>query len=146
MSTVNIYLNFDGNCEEAFLFYRSVIGGEFNYVGRFGEMPPQEGMPPMPQSMADKIMHISLPVSKETMLMGSDTGDQWSPNFSKGNNFSIYLAAESRSDADRLFAGLSEGGKITMPLSDTFWGDYFGSFEDKFGVNWMVSHSAEQVG
>ena len=146
MSTVNIYLNFDGNCEEAFLFYRSVIGGEFNYVGRFGEMPPQEGMPPMPQSMADKIMHISLPVSKETMLMGSDTGDQWSPNFSKGNNFSIYLAAESRSDADRLFAGLSEGGKITMPLSDTFWGDYFGSFEDKFGVNWMVSHSAEQAG
>lgn len=146
MSTVNIYLNFDGNCEEAFLFYRSVIGGEFNYVGRFAEMPPQEGMPPMPQSMADKIMHISLPVSKETMLMGSDTGDQWSPNFSKGNNFSIYLAAESRSEADRLFAGLSEGGKITMPLSDTFWGDYFGSFEDKFGVNWMVSHSAEQAG
>ena len=146
MSTVNIYLNFDGNCEEAFLFYRSVIGGEFNYVGRFGEMPPQEGTPPLPASMADKIMHISLPVSKETILMGSDTGDQWSPSFSKGNNFSIYLAAESRSDADRLFAGLSEGGKITMPLSDTFWGDYFGSFEDKFGVNWMVSHSAEQAG
>ncbi len=146
MRTANIYLNFDGNCEEAFLFYRSVIGGEFNYVGRFGEMPPQEGMPPMPQSMADKIMHISLPVSKETILMGSDTGDQWSPNFSKGNNFSIYLAAESRADADRLFAGLSEGGKITMPLSDTFWGDYFGSFEDKFGVNWMVSHSSEQAG
>lgn len=146
MRTANIYLNFDGNCEEAFLFYRSVIGGEFNYVGRFGEMPPQEGMPPMPQSMADKIMHISLPVSKETILMGSDTGDQWSPNFTKGNNFSIYLAAESRADADRLFAGLSEGGKITMPLSDTFWGDYFGSFEDKFGVNWMVSHSSEQAG
>ncbi len=146
MRTANIYLNFDGNCEEAFLFYRSVIGGEFNYVGRFGEMPPQEGMPPMPQSMADKIMHISLPVSKETILMGSDTGDQWSPNFSKGNNFSIYLAAESRADADRLFAGLSEGGKVTMPLSDTFWGDYFGSFEDKFGVNWMVSHSSEQAG
>lgn len=146
MRTANIYLNFDGNCEEAFLFYRSVIGGEFNYVGRFGEMPPQEGMPPMPQSMADKIMHISLPVSKETILMGSDTGDQWSPNFTKGNNFSIYLAAESRADADRLFAGLSEGGKVTMPLSDTFWGDYFGSFEDKFGVNWMVSHSSEQAG
>ena len=146
MSKVNIYLNFDGNCEEAFLFYRSVIGGEFNYVGRFGEMPPQEGTPPLPASMADKIMHISLPVSKETILMGSDTGDQWSPSFSKGNNFSIYLAAESRSDADRLFAGLSEGGKITMPLSDTFWGDYFGSFEDKYGVNWMVSHASEQAG
>ncbi len=79
MTTVNIYLNFNGNCFEAFNFYKSVLGGEFTYVGRFRDMPPQEGMPPLPKEMEDMIMHISLPVSKETRLMGSDTGGEWAP-------------------------------------------------------------------
>lgn len=141
MASVNVYLNFNGNCEEAFNFYKSVLGGEFTYVGRFKDMPPQEGMPPMPAEMGNKIMHVSLPISKETSLMGSDTGGEWAPGFVKGNNFSISINADSKEEADRLFAGLSNGGKVTMPLANTFWGDYFGMWEDKFGVNWMVSYN-----
>ena len=91
MTTVNVYLNFNGNCEDAFNFYKSVFGGEFPYVGRFKDMPPQEGMPPLPKEMEDKIMHVSLPISKETMLMGSDTGGEWAPSFVQGNNFSISI-------------------------------------------------------
>lgn len=143
MTCVNIYLNFNGNCEEAFNFYRSVLGGEFSYVGRFGEMPRQEGLPPMPAEMNDKIMHIGLPVSKETALMGSDTGGEWAPNFKQGNNFSVSVSTDSKAEADRLFNGLSAGGKVTMPMNQTFWGSYFGMFTDKFGINWMVSFDTQ---
>jgi PhnB protein len=127
MSTVNVYLNFNGNCEEAFNFYKSVLGGEFPYIGRFKDMPPQEGMPPLSKDMENKIMHVSLPVSKETMLMGSDTGGEWAPSFVQGNNFSICISPDSQQEADRIFNELSKGGKVTMPMSNTFWGDYFGS-------------------
>jgi len=139
MAVVNVYLTFMGNCKEAFNFYRSIFGGDFPYVGKFKDMPPQEGMPPMSEEMGEKIMHISLPISKETSIMGSDTGGEWAPNFTQGNNFSISINAESKEEADRLFNGLAEGGKITMPLSNVFWGDYFGMLEDKFGINWMMS-------
>lgn len=144
MTTVNIYLNFNGNCEEAFNFYRSVLGGEFPYIGRFKDMPPQEGMPPLPKEMEDKIMHVSLPVSKETSLMGSDTGGEWASTFQQGNNFSISISTDSKEEADRLFNGLSDGGQVTMPMNNTFWGDYFGMFTDKFGINWMVSFNSNQ--
>jgi len=143
MATVNVYLNFNGNCEEAFLFYQSVFGGEFSYMGRFKDMP-QDDKNTMDPSMADKIMHVSLPISKETILMGSDTGGEWAAHFKAGNNFSISITAESKDEATRLFNGLSAGGKVTMPLADTFWGDYFGMWEDKFGVNWMVSFNENQ--
>ncbi len=139
MASVNVYLNFDGNCEEAFTFYKSVFGGEFPYIGRFGEMPPQEGMPPLPEEMRNKIMHVSLQISKETSIMGSDTGGEWASSFKQGNNFSISINAETKSEADKLFNGLSSGGTVTMPMDKTFWGDYFGMFTDKFGINWMVS-------
>jgi PhnB protein len=139
MAIVNVYLTFMGNCQEAFNFYRSVFGGDFPYVGKFKDMPPQEGTPPMSDEMGEKIMHISLQISKETAIMGSDTGGEWAPNFKQGNNFSISINAESKEEADRLFNGLAEGGKITMPLSKVFWGDYFGMLEDKFGINWMMS-------
>jgi PhnB protein len=145
MATVNVYLNFQGNCEEAFNFYKSVLGGEFSYLGRFGDVPAQEGMPPLPEEMKNQIMHIALPVSKETMLMGSDTGGEWAPLFKQGNNFSISLTVGSKAEADRLFNGLSAGGNITMPIADAFWGDYFGMFEDKFGINWMVSYDPNAV-
>jgi len=144
MTTVNVYLNFKGNCEEAFNFYKSVFGGEFPYIGRFKDMPPQEGMPPLTKEMENMIMHVSLAISKETMLMGSDTGGEWAPGFLQGNNFSISINTDSKEEADRLFNGLSAGGKVIMPQSDTFWGDYFGMFTDKFGINWMVSHSKQQ--
>ncbi len=142
MTTVNVYLTFNGNCEEAFNFYKSVFGGEFPYVGRFKEMPPQEGMPALPPEMEEQIMHISLPISQETSIMGSDTGGEWAPYFKQGNNFSISINTDSQAEADRLFNGLSVGGKVTMPLAETFWGDYFGMFTDKFGINWMLSFKA----
>ena len=138
MASVNVYLNFAGNCEEAFLFYKSVFGGEFSYLGRFKDMPPQEGMPPLPEEMAEWIMHVSLPVG-ETVLMGSDTGGEWAPERKEGNNFAISVNAGSREEADSIFAGLSAGGSIVMPLGDMFWGAYFGQCTDKYGVGWMVN-------
>ncbi len=139
MTTVNIYLTFNGNCLEAFHFYQSVFGGEFPYVGKFSDMPPQDGMPPMSAEDAEKIMHISLPISAETMLMGSDTGGEWSASFTQGNNFSISVNTDSEQEADKIYGGLSADGKATMPMSKTFWGSYFGMLTDKFGINWMIS-------
>jgi PhnB protein len=139
MKNLNIYLNFNGNCEEAFLFYKSVLGGEFPYIGRYKEMPQKEGCDPMPEELGNRIMHISLVTGNGFMIMGSDTGGDWAPNFQMGNNFAISITAESKEEADRIFNGLSQGGIATMPLQDTFWGDYFGMCTDKFGVNWMIS-------
>ncbi|MBX3239414.1 MAG: VOC family protein [Chitinophagaceae bacterium] len=146
MTTVNIYLTFNGNCEEAFNFYRSVFGGEFGYVGRFGEMPPLERMPPIPDNEKNKIMHISLPVSKETCLMGCDSSAAPGETTVAGNNFSITINGNDRAEADRLFSRLSEGGKITLPMDHTFWGSYYGLFTDKFGINWMINFSEDSQG
>jgi len=144
MTTVNVYLNFDGNCEQAFNFYKSVFGGDFPYIGRYKDMPPQEGGKAFPEDQGNRIMHVSLPISKETMLMGSDTGGEWAADYKQGNNFSISINTDNREEADRLFKALSQGGRVTMPMNDTFWGDYFGMFTDKFGVNWMVSFHAPE--
>ncbi len=138
MTTVNVYLNFDGQCEEAFSFYKSVFGGEFSYIGRFNEMPQDENNK-LSESDGNKIMHVSLPISAETNLFGSDTVGAWSPKLVQGNNYSISINASSKEEADRLFNGLSAGGQVTMPLENTFWGAYFGMFVDKFGINWMVN-------
>ena len=141
MASANVYLNFNGNCEEAFNFYKSVFGGEFPYIGRFSDMPPGEDGGKMSPEDGNRIMHVSLPVGHGTMLMGSDTGGEWAQYYKQGNNFSVSLSAESQEEADRLFNGLSADGKVTMPMNKTFWGDYFGMFEDKFGINWMVSYN-----
>ena len=138
MTTVNVYLNFDGQCEEAFEFYKSVFGGEFSYIGRFNEMPQDENNK-LSESDGNKIMHVSLPISAETNLFGSDTVGAWSPKLVQGNNYSISINASSKEEADRLFNGLSAGGQVTMPLENTFWGAYFGMFVDKYGINWMVN-------
>ena len=138
MTTVNVYLNFDGQCEEAFSFYKSVFGGEFSYIGRFNEMPQDENNK-LSESDGNKIMHVSLPISAETNLFGSDTVGAWSPKLVQGNNYSISINASSKEEADRLFNGLSAGGQVTMPLENTFWGAYFGMFVDKYGINWMVN-------
>jgi len=143
MTTVNIYLNFAGNCRQAFEFYRSVFGGDFPYVGTYGQMPVQEGMPPVPEHMQDKIMHISLPISTETVLMGSDSGGGWEPELVIGNNFNICVNSDSKEEADRIFNALAEGGQVNMPLEKAFWGDYFGLLTDKFGINWMLLASVE---
>jgi PhnB protein len=144
MPSVNVYLTFNGNCEEAFNFYRSVFGGEFPYLGRYKDMPPAEGGKAISTEEAERIMHVSLPISKETMIMGSDTGGEWASNYKQGNNFSISINADSKEQADKIFNGLSQGGQVTMPLNNTFWGDYFGMLTDKFGINWMMSYNEKQ--
>lgn len=143
MTLVNVYLTFDGNCEEAFIFYKSVFGGEFGYIGRFKEMPPMDGQEPMTGEDGEKIMHISLPISTETNLMGSDTGGEWAKFFKQGNNFSISITTDTKEEADRIFNALAAGGQITMPLASTFWGDYFGMLTDSFGINWMMSYNEQ---
>ncbi len=139
-TSINPYLTFPGNCEEAFNFYKSVFGGQFGYVGRFKDMPPMEGQPPIPESAGEKIMHISLPISKDNTLMGSDSSDAFGHATNIGNNFSISINAPTQAEADRLYQGLSNSGNITMPIGKTFWGSYFGMVTDKFGIQWMVSH------
>ena len=140
MATVNAYLMFDGNCEAAFNFYKLSFGKEYSSLSRFGEIPPQEGMPPLADEMKNRIMHVSLPISAETILMGSDTMPGMGPGITVGNNFSVAVGVNSKEEADKLCAALSEGGKITMPLEVTFWNAYFGMWTDKFGINWMVNY------
>ncbi len=139
MVTSNIYLNFNGNCEEAFNFYKAAIGGDFNYFSRFGEITESENYK-VPEGDKDKVMHVGLPIGN-SVLMGSDCGESFSQFFVQGNNFSVSVSVESREEADRLFFSLSKDGKVTMPMNNTFWGEYFGMFTDKFGINWMISFS-----
>ncbi|GAB5524820.1 MAG: VOC family protein [Roseivirga sp.] len=144
MTTINIYLTFNGNCAEAFDFYKSVFGGEYPHVSKFSEMPPQEGMPPLSEADQNKIMHMSLPISKETILMGSDTAGPWAADYKVGNNFSISVDTDTKEEADRLMAALSVDGQVTMPMENSFWGSYFGMLTDKFGISWMISVVMEQ--
>ena len=126
-TTINPYLTFNGNCEEVFTFYKSVFGGEFQHVGRFGEMPEQEGSPALTDELKNRIMHISLPISPETVLLGSDTFGAWADQLIVGNNFSISITTDSRENADRALARLTAAGITGASLSDvesngrTFW-------------------------
>ena len=146
MATLNPWINFNGNAEEAFNFYKSVFGGEFSYIGRFKDMPPSTEGPKVSANEENRIMHITLPISKETSLMGSDTGGEWASDFKQGNNITISINADSKSEADKIFNGLSKDGQVRMPMADTFWGSYFGMLTDKFGINWMMSFDAKQPG
>lgn len=138
MATINTYLTFNGNCEEAFNFYKSVFGREFTRIAKFKDMPEDPKFP-VSEDDKEKVMHVSLPISKETILMGSDTGGEWAANFKQGNNFSISINSDSKEEADKIFNDLSKGGKVIMPMNKTFWDSYFGMFTDKFGIQWMVS-------
>lgn len=140
MTALNPYLHFNGNCEEVFEFYQSVFGGEFLTVMRFKEAPPEVGFP---ESEAEKIMHMALPIGPKAVLMGSDVPDAMGPT-TTGNNFSISIDTDSHDEASRLFEGLSVGGQVMMPFDKAFWGGHFGMFTDKFGVQWMVSYDDSQ--
>lgn len=142
MTTLNIYLHFTDTCEAAFTFYQSIFGGEFPYVGRFSEMPDDQGFS-VPEADANKIMHISLPIG-DSVLMGSDSVEGFGPPLQVGNNFSVSVNADSDEEVDRLLTALSEGGTVNMPPNKTFWGSYFGMLTDKFGINWMVSCESEE--
>ena len=136
--TVSTYLTFDGNCREAFEFYREVFGSEFEMLSTFGESPDEMGVP---EELKDAVMHVSLPIGK-SVLMGSDNAPG-GPALAVGNNFSLSVDAESRAHADELLARLSAGGTVTMPMDETFWGAYFGMCSDRFGINWMVVHELQ---
>lgn len=131
------YLNFDGQAEEAFNLYKSVFGGEFAAHMKMSGMPGAENLPLNEQN---RTMHIALPLNGHTMLMASDIVPSMGHTLKTGNQTHIMLAAESREHADRLFTGLSAGGKVEMPIDDMFWGDYMGSFTDRYGVKWMVNY------
>jgi PhnB protein len=139
MSRLHAYLNFAGNAEEAFNFYRSVFGGEFSSVARFKDLPI-EGVS-IPEEDQDKIMHVALPIGKDDILMASDTLRSLGQELVRGNSIYVSVHPESREEADRIFSALSEGGDIEMPIGDQVWGDYYGSLKDKFGVMWMVNYS-----
>ena len=130
------YLSFNGNCREALDFYRSVFGGEYVIIQTFGDGPPDMGVP---ESDRDKIMHATLTVG-DGVIMGSDMPSNFGPPPVVGSNFSLSYPTQSREETDELFAKMSEGGKVTMPLQDMFWGSYFGACTDKFGINWQFDY------
>jgi PhnB protein len=138
MATVNPYLTFNGECEAAFELYKGVFGAEYKDFNRFKDYPTEPGQE-LPAGTEEQIMHVSMPISKETILMGSDAHPLYPP-ITVGQHLSISINTESTEEADRIFAGLSNGGQITMPLEKTFWGAYFGMLTDQFGVMWMVNY------
>lgn len=142
MASINPYLHFNGNAEEAFTFYQSVFGGEFAALIRFKDMS-FEGAPSLDKE-ADKIMHIALPIGKYSLLMGSDTPEQLGRHNEQETRSKIFINAESKEEADKIFQGLSVGGAVEMPIDDSPWGSYFGMFRDRFGIEWMVDFDLKQ--
>jgi PhnB protein len=140
MARVSTYLNFPRNTEEAFNFYKSVFGTQFfGEIMRMGDVPPMEGVPACADSDKNLVMHVELPILGGHTLMGTDAPESMGFNLNFGDNVHITLEPDTRKETKRLFDALSEGGKVTMELADMFWGDYFGSCVDKFGVNWMFN-------
>ncbi|WP_419210879.1 VOC family protein [Maribacter sp. X9] len=143
MALINPYINFNGNAEEAFNFYRSVFGGEFATLMRFKDMP-NAGFD-ITENEANQIMHIALPIGKN-VLMANDVPELLGRVSEDENRSKISISAESREEADRLFKGLSAGGAIEMPIGDSPWGSYFGMFRDKYGIEWMVDFDPKHKG
>ncbi len=144
MARVSTYLNFPRNTEDAFNFYKSVFGGEFNGgIHRFSDIPVAEGMPPIPDADKNLVMHVELPITGGHILMGTDAPESMGFNVVFGNSTHINLEPDTKEETQRLFKGLSEGGKVTMELQDMFWGAYFGSCIDKYGISWMFNCAAK---
>lgn len=140
MATVNTYVYFNGNCKEAFDFYKSLFNKEFQYVGRYKDVP-EEARKNFPHCKETHIMHIALPISKETVLMGADIIEIEESKNDAEKYFSLFISAESKKEADELFHSLSQEGEIKLPISEQFWGSYYGICKDKFGINWKISFS-----
>ena len=143
MAQINPYINFNGNSEEAFTFYKSVFGGEFAKIMRFKDMSSPEF--PVSEKEANKIMHIALPIGKN-ILMANDVPESMGQVNENENRSKISISAESKAEADKLFHGLSVGGQIEMPIGDSPWGSYFGMFRDKYGIEWMVDFDPKYKG
>ena len=138
MLTINPYLNFAGNTEEAFNFYKSVFGGEFLALQRFKDTPEAGNIPKQEQ---DKIMHVALPIGNGAVLMATDALESMGHTVKQGNQITLSVEADSKDEADRIFNGLAGGGKVGVPITDMFWGSYWGQLHDKFGVPWMVNYT-----
>ena len=138
MASINPYIHFNGNAEEAFTFYKSVFGGEFARIARFKDMPANPEYP-MPEKEANKIMHVALPIGKTSVLMGSDTPEFLGKHNEKETRSKISISAESKEEAEKIFNRLSQDGEVEMPIDEAPWGAYFGMLRDKYGFEWMVN-------
>ena len=143
MALINPHINFNGNAEEAFTFYKSVFGGEFAMIMRFKDMESPEF--PVADHEANKIMHIALPIG-QNVLMANDVPESMGKTNENENRSKIAISAESREEADQLFNGLSVGGIVEMPMEDSPWGSYFGMFRDKYGIEWMIDFDQKYKG
>lgn len=143
MAQINPHINFNGNAEEAFTFYKSIFGGEFVNIMRFKDLSSPEF--PVAENEANKIMHIALPIGKN-ILMANDVPESMGRTNENENRSKISISAESKEEADKLFNGLSEGGTIEMPIADSPWGSYFGMFRDKYGIEWMIDFDPKYKG
>lgn len=139
MARVSTYLNFNRSTEAAFVFYRSVFGGEFGMLQRFGDVPPAPDQPPMPEADKNLVMHVDLTILGCHALMGTDAPDSMGFTLIQGNNVHINLEPDTRAETRRLFNALAQGGKVDMPLTDMFWGALFGHLVDRFGTRWMFN-------
>ncbi|WP_154221936.1 VOC family protein [Marinicella rhabdoformis] len=147
MNNINIYLHFEGNCKEAFDFYQAVFQTEILHTSLFSEMPQNNDGNDhctVEENDKDKIMHISLPINDRFVLMGCDTIGSQTERHNPGNNFALSVNPETLKEAERVFAALSDGGEVTMPLEKSFWGSYFGMLTDPFGIQWMVNFEIPQ--
>ena len=142
MTKLHSYLNFAGNAQEAFDFYKSVFGGDFSSAVRFRDFP-MEGVA-IAEEDQDKLMHIALPIGGDNVLMASDVLESLGQRLVQGNNVYVSVHPTSREEADRIFNALADGAEIEMPIADQAWGDYYGALKDKFGVQWMVNYSTPQ--
>lgn len=140
MKSTAVYLNFSGDCEEAFKFYEKATGGKITSLSRFSEMPAGPDQPPIPEKYINQIMHVTLSFGPNCSIMGSDQPEGFGPPRAVGNNFSVSLDTDSREEADEIFKAFAAEGTVTMPLADMFWGSYFGMCIDQFGVNWMIGY------
>lgn len=143
MAKINPHINFNGNAEEAFMFYKSVFGGEFKKILRLKDLVSSEF--PVAEKDENKIMHISLPIGKNNLLIGNDVPEFLGPVNEKENRSKISVSVESREEADHLFNGLSSGGEIEVPITDTPWGSYFGMLRDKYGIEWIVDFDSQNI-
>lgn len=145
MPRVSTYLNFPGTTEEAFNFYKSVFKTEFHgAIMRMGEVPPYEGVPPLNEADKNLVMHVSMPILGGHIISGTDATESMGFKWVSGNNMYITLEPDSKEETERLYAALSEGGKIEMPLQNMFWGSLYGSWTDKYGIRWMINYTEKK--
>lgn len=143
MPILNVYLYFRGNCEKAFDFYKSIFGGEYEFIGRYKDIP-HEAREKFPNCTDEQIMHVTLPISKETKLMGADLINSNEETSEAKNVFSLYVNTDNKNEAERIFGALSDEGDVIIPIANQFWGSYYGLCIDKFGISWKISCSAKE--